>query len=783
MDEPIYITSEIGRLRTVLLHRPGEELENLTPETLHDLLFDDIPHLKVAQEEHDRFANVLRERGIEVLYLDELAAESLADDAVRRRFVDEMLAASKQGERRVTRALAEYLLGMEPRQMVRKLMAGVRKDEINLPAEHSEQLHDMVEQDHYPFYLDPMPNLYFTRDPAAAIGRGLTINRMHWPARRRESLFMRYIIDHHPRFAGKNIPVWYNRDEKFSMEGGDELILNRTTMAIGISERTTPEAIETMAANLFAGSEFKKIIALQIPKSHAFMHLDTVFTMIDYDKFTIHPEIRDAEGHLNLFILEKVEGQKYPKITRENDLEHALRVALSLPKITLIECGGGDEIAAAREQWNDGSNTLAIAPGVVVTYDRNYVTNQKLRDAGVEVIEISGSELGRGRGGPRCMSMPLVREELKRRIEVNDNRGVNVPVANMPSAVAPRFIEKAEPNTVPSGKWALSRELRGRSFLTLKDFTPSEIRLMLDTAHELKRQKKNGQAHRLHEGKQVALLFEKTSTRTRCAFTVAANDLGVAPEFLGKDDIQLGKKESVEDTAKVLGRMFDGIEFRGFKHSTVEGLAEFANVPVWNGLTDAFHPTQILADFMTIEEHVGKLKGAKLVFVGDGRNNMANSLLIGSAKMGVDFRILAPRELHPVGEILETARAIAAETGAKIMVTDNHGEALAGADAIYTDVWASMGEEDQFAERIALLKPYQVNRAMLEQTRNLNVKFLHCLPSFHDTNTIIGRQIHDQYGLDCMEVTDEVFRSKHSVVFDEAENRMHTIKAVMALTL
>ena len=783
MDEPIYITSEIGRLRTVLLHRPGEELENLTPETLHDLLFDDIPHLKVAQEEHDRFANVLRERGIEVLYLDELAAESLADDAVRRRFVDEMLAASKQGERRVTRALAEYLLGMEPRQMVRKLMAGVRKDEINLPAEHSEQLHDMVEQDHYPFYLDPMPNLYFTRDPAAAIGRGLTINRMHWPARRRESLFMRYIIDHHPRFAGKNIPVWYNRDEKFSMEGGDELILNRTTMAIGISERTTPEAIETMAANLFAGSEFKKIIALQIPKSHAFMHLDTVFTMIDYDKFTIHPEIRDAEGHLNLFILEKVEGQKYPKITRENDLEHALRVALSLPKITLIECGGGDEIAAAREQWNDGSNTLAIAPGVVVTYDRNYVTNQKLRDAGVEVIEISGSELGRGRGGPRCMSMPLVREELKRRIEVNDNRGVNVPVANMPSAVAPRFIEKTEPNTVPSGKWTLSRELRGRSFLTLKDFTPSEIRLMLDTAHELKRQKKNGQAHRLHEGKQVALLFEKTSTRTRCAFTVAANDLGVAPEFLGKDDIQLGKKESVEDTAKVLGRMFDGIEFRGFKHSTVEGLAEFANVPVWNGLTDTFHPTQILADFMTIEEHVGKLKGAKLVFVGDGRNNMANSLLIGSAKMGVDFRILAPRELHPVGEILETARAIAAETGAKIMVTDNHGEALAGADAIYTDVWASMGEEDQFAERIALLKPYQVNRAMLEQTRNLNVKFLHCLPSFHDTNTTIGQQIHDQYGLDCMEVTDEVFRSKHSVVFDEAENRMHTIKAVMALTL
>ena len=229
--------------------------------------------------------------------------------------------------------------------------------------------------------------------------------------------------------------------------------------------------------------------------------------------------------------------------------------------------------------------------------------------------------------------------------------------------------------------------------------------------------------------------------------------------------------------------MFDGIEFRGFKHSTVEGLAEFANVPVWNGLTDTFHPTQILADFMTIEEHVGRLKGAKLVFVGDGRNNMANSLLIGSAKMGLDFRILAPRELHPSGELLEMARSIASETGAKITITDNRSQALEGADAIYTDVWVSMGEEDKFAERIALLKPYQVNRAMLEQTHNPNVKFLHCLPSFHDTNTTTGEQIHQQYGLNCMEVTDEVFRSKNSVVFDEAENRMHTIKAVMALTL
>lgn len=329
----------------------------------------------------------------------------------------------------------------------------------------------------------------------------------------------------------------------------------------------------------------------------------------------------------------------------------------------------------------------------------------------------------------------------------------------------------------------MAQSLQGRSFLTLSDYSQAEIRLLLDTSHEYKKLKYAGVPHRHHEGKNIALLFEKTSTRTRCAFTVAANDLGIAPEFLGKDDIQLGKKESVEDTAKVLGRMFDGLEFRGYAHETVEQLAEHAGVPVWNGLTDQFHPTQILADFMTIEEKLNRLKGVKFVFVGDGRNNMGNSLMIGAAKMGLDFRVAAPKSLFPEEAIISEAQAFAAESGARITITDDIQEAVQGADVIYTDVWVSMGEEDKFAERIELLKPYQVNAAMMQATGNPQTIFMHCLPAFHDATTETGKHIQEQFGIDCMEVTDEVFRSSQSVVFDQAENRMHTIKSVVSLTL
>ncbi|MGM9924704.1 MAG: ornithine carbamoyltransferase [Bacillus sp. (in: firmicutes)] len=325
--------------------------------------------------------------------------------------------------------------------------------------------------------------------------------------------------------------------------------------------------------------------------------------------------------------------------------------------------------------------------------------------------------------------------------------------------------------------------LHGRSFLAEKDFTEEEFLYFIELAQELKEKKKRGIPHRYLEGKNIALLFEKPSTRTRCAFTVAAIDLGAHPEYLGKGDIQLGKKESVEDTAKVLGRMFDGIEFRGFSQRTVEGLAEHSGVPVWNGLTDEWHPTQMLADFLTVKEQIGHLKGVKFVYVGDGRNNMANSFLIAGAKVGMDMRICSPESLFPDQEIINLAKEIAKETNGRITVTSDIDSAIAGADVLYTDVWVSMGEEDKFAERIALLSPYQVNMEMVRKTGNENVIFLHCLPAFHDTETQYGREVFEKHGLKEMEVTDEVFRSKHSHVFDQAENRMHTIKAVMAATL
>ena len=327
--------------------------------------------------------------------------------------------------------------------------------------------------------------------------------------------------------------------------------------------------------------------------------------------------------------------------------------------------------------------------------------------------------------------------------------------------------------------------LRNRNFLKLLDFTPQEIRFLLDLSKDLKKAKYSGTEQQRLQGKNIALIFEKSSTRTRCAFEVAAFDQGALVTYLGPSGSQIGHKESMKDTARVLGRMYDGIEYRGFGQDIVEELGKYAGVPVWNGLTNEFHPTQILADFLTMEEHSDKpLHQISFCYLGDARNNMGNSLLVGAAKMGMDFRACAPKEFFPDEKLVDQCKEIAKETGAKITITEDVDEGVKGADFLYTDVWVSMGEPDsEYARRIEMMMPYQVNKALLEKTGNPKVKFLHCLPSFHNRETKVGEEIYQKFGVEAMEVTDDVFESPASIVFDEAENRMHTIKAVMVATL
>lgn len=409
MSSPIHVYSEIGKLKTVMLHRPGKELENLAPDILHRMLIDDIPYLKIAQEEHDAFAHVLRQQGIKVLYLEDLLAESLTDEKVRRAFLDQLLDESSiKKQDPLHQLLLNYLQELLTKEMVKTVIAGIRKSAIH---NSTPSLADLAEDPDYPFYLDPMPNVYFTRDQQAAIGSGMTINRMTFRARRRESLFMETILKNHPDFKNATIPVWRDRYHHGRLEGGDELVLNNHVLAVGISQRTSATAITDLAHNLFDHSSYDTILAIKIPHNHAMMHLDTVFTMINYNQFTVHPFILDKAGKIDIYVLQP-DDHNGVKITEKNDLVQVWKENLHLSELDLIPTGGGDPIAAPREQWNDGSNTLAIAPGEVVTYDRNYVSNDLLRKHGIIVHEIRSSELSRGRGGPRCMSCPLIREDL-----------------------------------------------------------------------------------------------------------------------------------------------------------------------------------------------------------------------------------------------------------------------------------------------------------------------------------------------------------------------------------
>ena len=406
METGIHNTSEIGRLRKVMLHRPGLELENLMPEYLERLLFDDIPYLKDAQREHDAFADCLRQQGVEVVYLADLVVQSLSGREVREDLIRQFLDESGVTDHRSRELLEDYLERMDDRKMVDTMMAGVRKAQLR---GSGGKLGDYLTnlEDDYPFAVDPMPNLYFTRDPFATIGTGVSIHKMHTPTRNRETLFGKFIFEHHPEY--RNAPRWYDRGETSSLEGGDILVLSPEVLAVGISQRTREDSIDTLAeAVLSYDGTFRKVLAFNIPKTRSFMHLDTVFTMVDRDKFTVHPNILSS---ITVFVMELDENRKMKIRQEDGRLEDILKEHLHLDKVTLIPCGQGSEIDAAREQWSDGSNTLAIAPGEVVVYSRNYVTNRSLEEAGIRIHTIPSAELSRGRGGPRCMSMPLWRED------------------------------------------------------------------------------------------------------------------------------------------------------------------------------------------------------------------------------------------------------------------------------------------------------------------------------------------------------------------------------------
>ncbi|WP_273400088.1 arginine deiminase [Traorella massiliensis] len=405
----INVKSEIKPLKKVLLHRPGRELLNLTPDTLQELLFDDIPFLKVAQEEHDAFARVLRANDVEVVYLEDLMAEVLdLDSAIREKFLKQFIVEGGIRTNKYQRIIYDYLNQIKDNKtLVLKTMEGINVNELTRNIENS--LVDLVSEESK-MVLAPMPNLYFTRDPFASIGHGISLNRMYSVTRNRETIYAEYIFNYHPDYKGI-VEKWYDRYDSFHIEGGDILNLTEDTLAIGISQRTEPDAIDSLAKNIFNNpkSAIKKILAFNIPNSRAFMHLDTVFTQIDVDKFTVHPGILGPLEVYEITAGDDVEEVKVHKI--EDTLEHILEDALGIEKVTLIKCGGEDRIAAEREQWNDGSNTLCIAPGVIVVYERNDVTNALLEKHGLKVLTIPSAELSRGRGGPRCMSMPLWRED------------------------------------------------------------------------------------------------------------------------------------------------------------------------------------------------------------------------------------------------------------------------------------------------------------------------------------------------------------------------------------